>query len=148
MLWLAPAGLRGGSKLEAYHQSRQPQYFSLSPRCSGTSVRSTRIVAASSPTRCRGSRIFLPCRCGDSGFVSRHKPAEHRIPDVSALPDVEASRITSCRGRRASFCRPHFLYLCCRDCQEMISKWFLLSEALSRWQHHLRVSGATSTRSS
>ena len=28
---------------------------------------------------CRGSRIFLPCRCGDSGFVSRHKPAEHHI---------------------------------------------------------------------
>ena len=35
--------------------------------------------AASSPTRCRGSRIFLPCRCGDSGFVSRHKPADHHI---------------------------------------------------------------------
>ena len=34
MLWLAPAGLRGGLKLEAYHQSRQPQSFSLcGPRC-------------------------------------------------------------------------------------------------------------------
>ena len=30
MLWLAPAGLRGGIKLEAYHQSRQPLPFSLS----------------------------------------------------------------------------------------------------------------------
>ena len=44
--------------------------------------------------------FFRPCRCGDFGFVSRHKPAEHRIPDVSATPDVEASCITSCRGRR------------------------------------------------
>ena len=51
-------------------------------------------------TRCRGSRISLPCRCGDFGFVSRHKPAEHRFPDVSATPDVEASCITSCCGRR------------------------------------------------
>ena len=59
MLWLAPAGLQGGLKLEAYHQSRQPQYFSLSPRCSGTSVLSTRGVAASHLTRFRGSRIFV-----------------------------------------------------------------------------------------
>ena len=52
---------------------------SFSRVCSGTSVHSARGVAASSPTRCRGSRIFLPCRCGDSGFVSRHKPADHHI---------------------------------------------------------------------
>ena len=32
------------------------------------------------------------------GLVSRHKPVEHRIPDVPAAPDVEASRITCCRG--------------------------------------------------
>ena len=56
MLWLVPAG---GMKLEVYPHCRQPQYFSLSPRCSGTSVRSTRGVAASSPTRCRGSIIFV-----------------------------------------------------------------------------------------
>ena len=31
MLWLAPAGLRGGAKLEAHHRSRQPQSFSLLP---------------------------------------------------------------------------------------------------------------------
>ena len=49
---------------------------------------------------CRGSRILRPCRCGDFGFVSRHKPAEHGIPDVSATTDVEASSITSCCGRR------------------------------------------------
>ena len=29
MLWLAPTGLWGGLKLEAYHQSRQPQSFFL-----------------------------------------------------------------------------------------------------------------------
>ena len=28
------------------------------------------------------------CRCGDFGFVSRHRPAEHRIPDVSAVPTL------------------------------------------------------------
>ena len=39
MLWLAPAGLRGGLKLEAYHQRRQPQtLFLCGPRCSGSSV--------------------------------------------------------------------------------------------------------------
>ena len=36
MLWLAPVGLWGGIKLEAYHQSRQPLPFSLCcPRSSG-----------------------------------------------------------------------------------------------------------------
>ena len=60
MLWLAPAGLQGGMKLESYHQSRQLQPFSLcGPLRSGTSVRSTRDVAASFLTRCRGSRIFV-----------------------------------------------------------------------------------------
>ena len=41
--------------------------------------------------RCRGSRILCPCRCGDYGFVSRHKPAEHRFPDVSATPGIKFS---------------------------------------------------------
>ena len=69
--------------------------------CHGTSVRSTRGVAASFLTRCRGSRILRPsrCGCGNFGFVSRHKPAEHRTPDVSATRDVEASSITSLCGR-------------------------------------------------
>ena len=96
MLWLAPAGLRGGIKLEAYHQSRQPLSFSpCGPWCSGTSVRSTRDVLLRQP-------YLRPRRGGDLGFVSRHKPAEHPIPDVPAAPDVEASCITSCRGRRVS----------------------------------------------
>ena len=50
--------------------------------------------------RAVAAAVFSPCRCGDFGFVSRHKPAEHRIPDVSRTPDVEASCITSCCGRR------------------------------------------------
>ena len=70
---------RGGLKLEAFHQSRQPHSLPVA-LSSGTSVRSTGGVAASSPTRCRGTCIFLPCRCGDFGFVSRHKPAEHHVP--------------------------------------------------------------------
>ena len=31
---------------------------------------------------------FRLCRSGDFGFVSRHKPPEHRIPDVSAAPTL------------------------------------------------------------
>ena len=63
-------------------------------------------VAASFLTRCRGSPNFRQCRCGDFGMVSRHKPAEHRIPDVSATPDVEALYyITRCRGSRVFFTR-------------------------------------------
>ena len=115
-------------KLEAYHQSRQPQYFSLSPRCSGTSVRSSRGVAASSLTRCRGSRVAAAVF---SFLVVAATPASCRGTshcDVCALPDVEASRITFCRGRRLSFCRPHFLHLCWRDCRGSIAKWFFYLE--------------------
>ena len=103
MLWLAPAGLRGGLKLEAYHQSRQPQSFFLcGPRCSGTSDRCSGRLGVISHALLR-QPYLRPHRCGDLGFVSRHKPAEHRIPDVLAAPDVVASCITSRRGRRVSF---------------------------------------------
>ena len=34
-------------------------------------------VAASLPTRCRGSLKFRPCRCGDFGLMSRYRPAGH-----------------------------------------------------------------------
>ena len=103
MLWLAPAGLRGGLKLEAYHQSRQPQSFFLcGPRCSGTSDRCSGRCGVMSYALLR-QPYLRPHHCGDLGFVSRHMPAEHRIPDVLAAPDVEASCITSCRGRRVSF---------------------------------------------
>ena len=47
-----------------------------------------RDVAASFLTRCRGSRNFRQCRCGDFGFVSRHKPAEHRFPILPRLPTL------------------------------------------------------------
>ena len=103
MLLLAPAGLRGGLKLEAYHQSRQPQSFFLcGPRCSGTSDRCSGRLGVISYALLR-QPYLRPHRCGDLGFVSRHKPAGHRIPDVLAAPDVVASCITSCRGRRVSF---------------------------------------------
>ena len=55
--------------------------------CSGTSVPSTRDVAASLLARCRGSRIFVSVAAA-TGFVSRHKPAERSIPDVSAAPTL------------------------------------------------------------
>ena len=103
MLWLAPAGLWGGLKLEGYHLSRQPQSFFLcAPRCSVTSDRCLGRCGVISYALLR-QPYLRPHRCGDLGFVSRHKPAEHRIPDVLAAPDVVASCITSCRGRRVSF---------------------------------------------
>ena len=102
MLWLAPAGLWGGLKLEAYLQSCQPQSFFLcAPRCSGTSDRCTgrcgviflRAVAAavSSSTSLRRLRLRVAAQASRTSHC-----------DVSAPPDVEASCITSCRGRRAS----------------------------------------------
>ena len=103
MLWLAPAGLRGGLKLEAYHQSRQQQsLFLCGPRCSGTSDRCSGRFGFISHALLR-QPFLRPHHFGDIGFVSRHKPAGHRIPDVLAAPDVEASCITSCRGRRVFF---------------------------------------------
>ena len=87
VLWLAPVGLRGGKKLEAYHQSRH-NLLSLWPsafwdfgsfyqrRCGVTSY-----VLSGQP-------CLRLCRCEDFGFVSRHRPAEHRIRDVSAAPTL------------------------------------------------------------
>ena len=102
----AVAGARrtpGGLELEAYHQSRQPQSFFLcGPRCSGTSDRCSGRCGVISYALLR-QPYFRPRRCGDIGFLSRHKQAEHPTPDVPAAPDVEASRVTSCRGRRVSF---------------------------------------------
>ena len=150
MLWLAPAGLRGGIKLEAYHQSRQPLPFSpCGPWCSGTSVRSTRDVLLRQP-------YLRPRRGGDLGFVSRHKPAEHPIPDVPAAPDVEASCITSCRGRRVSLSlwktlRRHSM-------SAVAAQTMGLSRFAERWSHicprvpfspgHCRWLGSISSRCS
>ena len=102
MLWLAPAGLRGGLKLEAYHQSRQPQSFFLcGPRCSGTSDRCSgrcgviflRAVAAavSSSTSLRRLRLGVAAQASGTS-----------LSDVSAIPDVAASRITRRRATAKS----------------------------------------------
>ena len=113
MLWLAPAGLRGCLKLEAYHQSRQPQSFFLcGPRCSGTSVRSTRGVAASFSYALLRQPYLRPRRCGDFGLVSRHKPAEHRFLMFPLFPTLRRrvshaeerlryQRFFTCRGAAA-----------------------------------------------
>ena len=39
-------------------------------------------------TRCRGSRLLRPRRCGDFGLVSRHQPAEHRLLIFPLLPTL------------------------------------------------------------
>ena len=109
MLWLAPAGLRGGLKLEAYHQSRQPHTLSLSPSMFwdfGSLYRRRCGVISHALSR----QPYFPSlslrrlRLRVAAQASRTSRS-----DVSATPDVEASRVTSCRGRRVSFCRPHFL---------------------------------------
>ena len=93
MLWLAPAGLRGGLKLEAYHQSRQPQsLFLCGPRFSGTSDRCSgrcgvillRAVAAAVSSSMSLRRLRLGVAPQASGTS---------LSDVSAFPDVAASRI-------------------------------------------------------
>ena len=102
VVWLAPAGLRGGLKLEAYHQSRQPQSFFLcGPRCSGTSDRCSgrcgviflRAVAAavSSSTSLRRLRLGVAAQASGTS-----------LSDVSAVPDVAASRITRRRATATS----------------------------------------------
>ena len=68
-------------------------------------------VAASFLTRCRGSRISLPCRCSDFGFVSRAQASflqlqtlrRHVSRPVAAgvsfsLKDVAAPQYVSSRG--------------------------------------------------
>ena len=89
-----------------------------------------------------------PRRCGDFGFVSQHKPAEHHTSDVPAAPDVEASCITSCRGRRVSFStrrcgvtvclqlrRSYFVFPCF-----FIREWFFLHVLLMLMSTHFLCS--------
>ena len=65
VLWLAPAGLRGGMKLEAHHQSRQPQSFFLcGPRCSGTSDRCSGRCGVTWASCCGSGNQVLYRRCG------------------------------------------------------------------------------------
>ena len=73
------------------HRESAPAELSLSlcvPQCSETSVRSARGVAASFLTRCRCNRLLRPRRCGDFGFVSRHKPAAHRFLVFPLFPSL------------------------------------------------------------
>ena len=83
-----PPDSRAAKKLEAYHQSRQPQSFFLCGlRCSGTSDRCSgrcgviflRAVAAA---------VSSSRRCGDFCLVSRHKPAEHRFLMFPLFPTL------------------------------------------------------------
>ena len=67
-------------KLEAYHQSRQPHSLSVALNVLRLRFTLPEALRASVLTRCHGSRIVRPSRCGDSGFVSRRKPAEHHVP--------------------------------------------------------------------
>ena len=93
MLWLAPAGLRGGLKLEAYHQSRQPQsIFLCGPQCSGTSDRCSGRCGVISHALSRQQELssvsLRRLRLGVAAQASGTSPS-----DVSAIPDVAASRI-------------------------------------------------------
>ena len=102
MPWLAPAGLRGGLKLEAYRRSRQPQSFFLcGSRCSGTSDRCSGrcgviflravVAAVSSSTSLRRLRLGVAAQASGTS-----------LSDVSAIPDVAASRITRRRATAIS----------------------------------------------
>ena len=60
MLWLAPAGLRGGIKLEAYHQSLQSLPFSLCcPRSSGLRFVVQDVAASLGPAVAAAAISFL-----------------------------------------------------------------------------------------
>ena len=64
-------------------------------------------------TRCCGSRLLRPRRCGDFGLVSRHQPAEHRFLIFPLLPTLRCrvcftrrrpaatSTLLTCRGAAA-----------------------------------------------
>ena len=120
MLWLAPAGLRGGLKLEAYHQSRQPQFFFLcGPRCfwdlgswfrtfrgqfsravaaavsSSTSPRRPRLCVAAQASRTSHSR----CSCSFRRCGVLYHVMSRQACLLSTVPqDVAASQYVCRRG--------------------------------------------------
>ena len=133
MLLLAPAGLRGGLKLEAYHQSRQPQSFFLcgpvfwdfgslfrtfrghflravaAAVSSSTSLRRPRLCVATQASRTSHSR----CSCSSSQ-VSRLVSAGVYL----SLKDVAASQCVCSRGAddgSISFFRKMFTHLFARS---------------------------------
>ena len=58
------------------------------PRSRAAVVFMLGVPSASFLTRCRGSRLLRPRRCGDFGLVSRHKPAEHRFLMFPLFPTL------------------------------------------------------------
>ena len=122
-------------------------------RCSGTLVlfcRQGHYCSGTLPETLRrhflravaAAAFFRPCRCGDFGFVSRHKPAEHRIPDISATPDVEASSITSCCGRRVSLSLKDVAalqYVCSRGADNLSSISLSCSPCYRWFYGHCRM---------
>ena len=109
-----PRGARAfGAILSHVDHGRRPQnrapFLLFLPGISQEMVQNSRTVRRCGVISYAQSRqpYFRLCRSGDFGFVLRHKPTEHRIQDVSATPDVEVSRITSCRGSRVSLTFVH-----------------------------------------
>ena len=104
MLWLAPAGLWGGIKLEAYHQSRHPQSFSLCGlQCSGTSVRSTRDVG----TNChRASSGKLELRLGSVARVLVDENGAESGGVEAPIPETES--VDASVSRHGVWCNSNF----------------------------------------
>ena len=106
LLWLAPAGLRGGLKTGGVPPKPPATIFLCGPQCSGTSDRCSgrcgviflRAVAAavSSSTSLRRLRLGVAAQASGTS-----------LSDVSAIPDVAASRITR---RRATAISTFFLH--------------------------------------
>ena len=97
-------------------------------------------------TRCRGSRNFRQSLRRLRLCVAAHASRTSRS-DVSATPDVEASRITSCRGRRALYTeRLCGIIVCPQSAAQTMgfSRWFrcvrLSLEKLPRRQRPSRSS--------
>ena len=88
----APAGLRGSIKLEAYHQSRQPHSFSLSPLmfrdfgslCQGVAASLWPAVAAAAVCGCEDVAASL-CKCDVA--------ASECVCSCGAADEVEATAV-------------------------------------------------------
>ena len=116
MLWLAPAGLRGGTKLEAYHQSRQPLPFSLCcPRSSGLRFVVQDVAASLGPAVAAAAIRFLTdvaASCLIPGSAFRHGCIHALGPGI-----VVPRALWRPSGRL--FRQGHFFHLsrrCCVSC--------------------------------
>ena len=133
MLWLATAGLRGGLKLEAYHQSRQPQSFFL----------------CGSQRRC-GVVSDALSRQPSSSSTSLRQASGTSLSDISASPDVEASHITR---RRATATLWLSVFWVCGSLFRTLRRHFLravaaaVSSSTSQRRPRLRVAAQASRAS-